>query len=183
MVRVGLYENAPKIYPDAGGRPDGLFVDLLEQMAVDEGWQLHWVHCVWAECLAGLEDGELDLMPDVAFSAERAKLFDFHRVSVASSWSQVYTRPDTTAYTVADLAGKKVAVLEGGIQRSFFADRMASGGYQYQEVPVTSLDEGYAAVRDGSADAVITDSSSLPETPRASGWLRPRSCSVFPPCS
>jgi len=72
-VRVGLYENAPKVYTDATGRPAGLFVELLEAIARAEGWRLSYEPCDWAVCLERLERGELDLMPDVAFSAERAQ--------------------------------------------------------------------------------------------------------------
>jgi hypothetical protein len=33
LVRVGLYENEPKVYTDASGHPAGLFVELLEAIA------------------------------------------------------------------------------------------------------------------------------------------------------
>ncbi|BCU05790.1 hypothetical protein Atep_04670 [Allochromatium tepidum] len=117
LVRVGLYQNAPKVYSDADGRPTGLFVELLEAMASAEGWRLSYEPCQWAECLDRLERGELDPMPDVAFSGERAQRFDFHQVSVASSWSQIYSRPELPIHTINDLAGKRVAVLQGGIQQ------------------------------------------------------------------
>lgn len=158
VVAVGLYENAPKIYTAAHGHPAGLFVELLNEMARIEGWQLRYVPCKWAECLDRLEQGQLDLLPDVAFSAERDQRFDFHTVSVAGSWSQVYSSPRLKVTSLAELAGKRIAILQGGIQQSFFAQLMASGNYDYREVPVTSLDQGYAAVAAGKADAVVTNS-------------------------
>jgi diguanylate cyclase (GGDEF)-like protein/PAS domain S-box-containing protein len=158
VISVGLYENAPKVYTAEDGRPAGLFVELLDEMARDEGWLLHYVPCKWADCLAQLELGHLDLMPDVAFSVERARRYDFHTVSVASSWSQVFSNPRLKVTSLAELAGKRVAILEGGIQQSFFAQLMAAGGYGYQPVPVASLDDGYAAVLAGEADAVVTNS-------------------------
>lgn len=158
IVRVGLYENAPKIYTDQNGLPAGLFVELLEAMAHAEGWLLHYKPCQWADCLRQLEDGELDLMPDVAFSVERARLFDFHNISVANSWSQIYTRPDLRVLSIDDLADRRVAILQGGIQQAFFTQLMAGGKHPWVEVPVSSLDEGYAAVAAGEADAVVTNS-------------------------
>lgn len=157
-VSVGLYENAPKVYTTENGRPDGLFVELLNEMARIEGWRLRYVHCQWADCLDQLERGQLDLMPDVAFSAERGQRYDFHAVSVASSWSQVYSSPRLKVMSLADLAGKRIAILQGGIQQSFFAQLMASGNYGYLPVAVASLDQGYAAVVAGEADAVVTNS-------------------------
>ena len=32
-LRVGLYDNSPKVYRDAEGQPAGLFVELLAGMA------------------------------------------------------------------------------------------------------------------------------------------------------
>ena len=158
IVTVGLYDNAPKVYANENGRPAGFFVELLDAIARDEGWKLSYIPCQWADCLERLERGQLDLMPDVAFSRGRAQRYDFHRVSVASSWSQVYTRPGLKVHSLADLAGRRVAVLEGGIQQASFARLMAGNRHAYQPVPVQSLDQGYAAVVAGKADAVVTNS-------------------------
>ena len=158
LVRVGLYENAPKVYTDATGRPAGLFIELLEAIARAEGWRLSYVSCRWAECLDRLERGELDLMPDVAFSSERAQRFDFHQVSVASSWSQIYSRPELPIHVLDDLAGKRVAILQGGIQQAFFDQLMSGARHSYEAIPVGSLEAGYAAVVTGTADAVVTNS-------------------------
>jgi two-component system, sensor histidine kinase and response regulator len=158
LVRVGLYQNAPKVYTDAAGRPAGLFIELLEAIARAEGWRLSYESCPWLECLARLEAGQLDLMPDVAFSSERAQRFDFHQVSVASSWSQIYSRPDLQIHELVDLADKRVAILQGGIQQDFFEQLMTGVSHRYQPVPVGSLEAGYAAVAAGAADAVVTNS-------------------------
>jgi signal transduction histidine kinase/CheY-like chemotaxis protein len=158
VLKVGFYENAPKIYTATNGRRAGLFVELLDEMARREGWRIEYVSCPWSECLVALEAGQIDLMPDVAFSAERAQRYDFHRVSVANSWSQVYANPQHKVMTLSDLAGKRIAILDGGIQQGFFAQLMTGSGLEYAAVPVKSLDAGYAAVVAGEADAVVTNS-------------------------
>ncbi len=158
VVKVGLYQNAPKIYTAANQRPAGLFVELLNAIAGAEGWTLQYLPCDWSECLAQLASGRLDLMPDVAYSDERAQRFDFHTVSVASSWSQVYSSGETRVAALADLAGKRVALLEGGIQQRYFMQLMKDLGLGVQAVPVASLEMGYAAVVAGQADAVVTNS-------------------------
>ncbi|HJX58410.1 MAG TPA: response regulator, partial [Thiobacillus sp.] len=158
VVLVGLYENAPKVYTDTKGRPAGLFVELLDAMARAENWRLRYVPCEWTRCLEQLEQGQLDLMPDVAFSTERARRFDFHKVSVANSWAQVYTQPDLNVQTLEDLAGMRVAILQGGIQQPFLTQLMTDRNISFRPVPVNTLDQGYQAVRDGQADAVVTNS-------------------------
>ncbi|OYW37770.1 MAG: hypothetical protein B7Z35_08955 [Hydrogenophilales bacterium 12-61-10] len=158
LVRVGLYENAPKVYTDKKGRPAGLFVELLDAMAAAENWQLRYVPCEWAACLEQLQQGQLDLMPDVAFSTERARQLDFHKVSVTNSWSQVYVQSDLNIQSLEDLAGMRVAILQGSIQQTFLERLMAGSQIAFQPVTVSTLDEGYRAVRDGLADAVVTNS-------------------------
>lgn len=157
-VKVGLYENAPKIHTDKDGKPAGLFVQLLQDIAPREGWQLEFVPCKWNDCLQMIQDGRLDLMPDVAFSNERAQKFDFHRTSVASSWSQVFVQPGLTLQTLDDLAKLRVAVLKGGIQQGFLEKLMKEAGLNYQPVPIGSLTDGYEAVVAGNADAVVSNS-------------------------
>ncbi|MBQ0942208.1 response regulator [Ideonella sp. 4Y16] len=158
VVSVGLYENAPKIYTDSDGHPRGLFVELLDAAAEAEGWTLRYEPCEWADCIQRVSQGRLDLMPDVAFSDERAQKLDFNAVSVASSWSQVYTHPNLRIAKLADLAGMRVALLQGGIQQSFFTQLMAGMQLDFQALPVASLDQGYASVVSGAADAVVTNS-------------------------
>ena len=160
LIKVGLYENAPKVYTGADGQPAGLFVELLDSIARAEGWQLQYVPCDWARCLELLQADELALMPDVAYSEERSRRFDFHAVSVASSWSQIYSRADVKVQSVADLAGKRLALLSGGVQEAYVARMTAEAGVSYQPVPVKSLTEAYEAVARGDADAMVTNSFS-----------------------
>ena len=160
LVRVGLYENEPKVYTDAAGRPAGLFVELLEAIAHAEDWQLRYVPCEWARCLEQLERGELDLMPDVAYNEERDKRFDFPAVSVASSWSQIYSAEGLHVRSMADLAGKRVALLRSGVQQPYVARLAAEAGVVFEPVLVHTLTQAYEAVAAGRADAMVTNSFS-----------------------
>lgn len=156
-VVVGVYENEPKVFTDANGRPAGIFVDLVEAIAAKEGWTLVYRPGEWSEDLAALDDGRIDLMPDVAYSLERDKAYDFHRTPVTQSWSHVYAAPGENLEIMSQLDGKRVAVLEGSIQETVFAQLMTGYGYDVTFVPVDSLKEAFAAARDGSADAAIAN--------------------------
>ncbi|MCG3188416.1 MAG: Sensor histidine kinase RcsC [Burkholderiaceae bacterium] len=160
VVRVGLYENEPKVYTDASGRPAGLFVELLQAVARAEGWRLRYVPCQWADCLDRLERGDLDLMPDVAFDAVREKRFDFHAVPVANSWSQIYSAADLRVRMVSDLAGRRLALLRASVQRPYVERLAADAGIEFQTVPVDTLQQAYEAVADGRADAMVANSFS-----------------------
>ncbi len=102
-VRVGVYPNEPKIFLNAEGRATGIFADLLDAIAAREGWQLRYQPCDGVACLDALEAGRIDLMPDVAYSAERARRFDFHQVPVMHSWSQLYRHPKVAIQSILDV--------------------------------------------------------------------------------
>ncbi len=156
-VRVGVYPNEPKVYVNAAGRATGIFVDLLGEIARDEGWTLEFVPCEWQACLAALEAGQIDLMPDVAYSVQRDQRFDFHQIPVMHSWSQIYRDPDVPIYSILDLDGKRVALLEGSIQAQLFNELVTGFGVKPRVLPAPSLDEAFRLVASGKADAAIAN--------------------------
>ena len=156
-VRVGVYENEPKVYTGENGQPAGIFIDLIEAIADEEGWTLEYVSGTWEQGLANLSSGTIDIMPDVGYSAERERVYDFHTTPVAESWSCVYAAPGTDIELMAELEGKRIAVLSGSVQQMAFA-RIAEGfGVQIELVPTDSLKEAFQLAADGGADAAIAN--------------------------
>lgn len=157
-VSIGLYQNPSKIYRDPSGRPAGFFVELIERIAERERWQLIFVDCRWSRCLNLLRRGEIDLMPDVAFSAERDRIYNFNRIPVVQSWSQVYVRPSSLQWAgLGDLAGKRVATLEDSIQERHLGARVEAGDLDIELLGYPSFEMAFAAVRDDAADAAVTN--------------------------
>lgn len=156
-MRVGVYENSPKVGLGADGKPEGIFVDLLEAIAREEGWRLQWVPGTWSEGLARLSAGEIDLMPDVAFTPERDRELAFHREPVLSSWNQVYARRRSGIRSLPDLEGKRVAVLEGSVQDDLFRQMVAAFGFGVTLVPAPDFGSAFRAVAEGRADAAVTN--------------------------
>ena len=107
IVRVGVYENEPKVFLDENGAPSGIFIELLEAIAQDEGWELEYVPGTWDEGLSRLSSGEIDLMPDVAYTPERDEQYDFNRQRVAESWSYVYMTDGGGVDGISDLEGMR----------------------------------------------------------------------------
>jgi signal transduction histidine kinase len=157
MVRVGLYDNSPKVGRDADGQPEGIFVDILAAIAEREGWRLEYVPGTWQEGLDRLADGRIDIMPDVAWSTERAERYVFPREPVLVSWSQVYARDGTSIRSLLDLHDKRVATLAGSIQHDEFAWLLKGFHIEATLAPHTSFEAAFAAVRDGAADAVVAN--------------------------
>lgn len=156
-LRIGLYDNPPKIHIDGRNRPAGLFVDLIEAVAREEGWQIRYQRCDWEDCLRRLENGGLDLMPDVAWTPDRATRMAFHDVPVTYSWSQAYRLPGTDVQGMTGLEGRRVAILSASIQATELAKVLAGLGVSWTPVYTATYDAAFAAVRDGDADVAVTN--------------------------
>ncbi len=115
VVRVGYYENPPKFFRGHQGAPKGIFPEILAVIAKKENWRLEWVRGTWRQGLAKLESGTIDIMPDVAYSTERAGKYDFSDEAVFVNWGTLYTRPGIHVDNIPDLAGKRIAVMRGSI--------------------------------------------------------------------
>lgn len=156
VVRVGVYQNAPKIYVDSDERPAGIFIDLLNEIARVENWQLEYVPGEWSACLDALEEHSIDLLPDVAFTRERDKLLDFNGCSVIESWSQVYAH--TSGFnTIADLEGHRVATLKDAIQTNALQQLMDGLGFRVMIIEAGTFEEAFELASNGTADAAISN--------------------------
>jgi signal transduction histidine kinase len=156
-VKIGVYQNAPKVFMDDTGTPSGIFMDIFREIAAKENWDLAFVPGTWGEGLDRLAQGQIDLMPDVAHTAERETRFAFHQVPVLSDWFQVYTRKNSGISSIVDLAGKKVLVLERSVQETAF-NQMAKGfGFDFTLIPFSDYQTIFDTVARGDADAAVTN--------------------------
>jgi PAS domain S-box-containing protein len=157
IVTVGIYENAPKIFTSESGHPSGIFIDIIEHIAKIEGWNLRYVSGTWGEGLDRLAKGEIDLMPDVAYTTEREKIYAFHKVPVLSSWFQVYALKGSKIQSILDLNGKRILVLERSVQQEAFARLSKGFGLNCSLFSVPDYSTMFEMVAKGEADAAIAN--------------------------
>ncbi len=160
-LQVGLYDNPPKLYRDAAGRPAGFWVDLTREIAVRRGWQVEFVFCQWADCLRRLARGELDLMPDVGFTPERARRFRFGAQPVLLSWTRLYVAADDDrTQTVTDLAGLRIAGLRGSVNihgPEGLRELLDKFHVEAEIVEMDDYDQVFRALETHQVDAAITN--------------------------
>lgn len=156
-IRVGVYENKPKVTVTAEGEGGGIFIELLDKIAEAEGWTLEYVPGDWSECLERLVAGEIDLMPDVAYSAARSQSYYFGSEPVLYSWFQVYRHPRVAIETIFDLNGKKVVVLHKSIQHRVVSSTFAGYGIKCDLITAPTYHKAFEMVSRREADAVITN--------------------------
>ncbi|XUO85406.1 EAL domain-containing protein [Halomonas sp. KM007] len=157
MLRVGVYHNPPKLFTDDQGQLRGVLGELLSAMALKEQWQLESVPCDFQQCLTLLEQDAIDLLPDLAWSEERAQRFAFHAEPVMHSWSQLYQPSDSRVEAILDLEQQRVAVVEGSIQQSYLLTVTQRFDIDVMWLPVDSFAAGFQAVALGDADLVASN--------------------------
>jgi PAS domain S-box-containing protein len=159
-IRIGVYENSPKLYTDEEGEVKGFWPDIIRDIGEHENWRIEWVHGTWDECLDRLSLGEIDLMPDVAFTTERAQRYAFNEEMVINSWSRVYVPENSSIETILDLEGKTIAGLNGSSNfdgPDGIKNRIENFGIQSSFVAMESYDDVFAAIESGNVDAGVTN--------------------------
>ena len=156
-IRVGIYENMPKVFTSGSGKPSGIFVDIIEEIARREGWLVEYIRGSWGEGLDRLEKGEIDFLPDVAFTQERNSLFLFHQEPVLFDWFQIYAKTGSRVRSVIDLDDKKVSIVERSIQEEALKKMLQAFGLSVTIIFFPDYSEAFAAVIEGWADAAVTN--------------------------
>ncbi len=154
-VKVGVYNFAPLTFLDNGSEPKGLFVDVIRDVAEKEDWQLTFVPGSWAECLARLENGEIDILAVIAQTEARNQKFDFSKQYLFLDWGLIYRRQGGTLNTVFDLAGKRITALEGSVYTKELQNLAEQFDINFTLVTVPEYTQALAMVSKGEADAAV----------------------------
>ena len=154
-VKVGIYQNKPKVFIDSAGNPQGFFIDILNHIASKEGWKLDYVASTWEKNLEKLEKAEIDLILDIAQSEERAELFDFNKEIIFSNWAIVYVQKHSRIQSILDLRGKNIAAVKGDISYQDFRNNMRNLGIYARFVEVDDFSDVFESIAQGKVDAGI----------------------------
>ena len=157
-LRIGIYENAPKIFMDQNQHPSGFFIDLANTIAAEKEVHIEYIEGTWVEHLENLKNGSIDVLPDVAWSADRERLFRYNNIPVIESWLQFFSLPENEINFLSDLSGRKIAVLDGSIQHQYlesgFADHLT---IEYDLVLFDTYSSSLRGLMLGEADALLAD--------------------------
>ncbi len=114
VITVTNQEDWPPFDFVRNGRAEGFSVDYLRLIAEKTGLTFEFVNGLsWAELLALVENGQIDLTHSVVASAEREEYLSFTRpyVDLPVVW---LGRPDDgQVRTLDDLTGKRIGVIKG----------------------------------------------------------------------
>jgi PAS domain S-box-containing protein len=152
IVKVGMDENPPLISTREDGVVEGFFVDILEYIAKKESWRVEYHSFGWAECLDQLEEGNIDLVLDIAYSTERDLKFEFTTETVLPNWGILYGRKGNGVGSITDLDGIRIAVIEKDIYNEILHRLMKQFALKPIYIGTDSYPEVFRKVFEGEAD-------------------------------
>ncbi len=154
-VRMALEQNPPLSGFKEDGKPDGLFVDLMNEVALQNNWQVEYISCPQAECQLMLDDHRADFMAPLAWSPERAKRYSFSKNEIVTNWGVVYARPGSRINSFLELQGRKIAGVPNDIHFLRLQEQLKIFDVKAEFVPYSSFDASFKALEEGKVDSAV----------------------------
>ena len=114
-IRVGALGDTFN-YVTENGMRKGYSYELLETLAGYTGWNFEYVDCNWSDCIEKLQDGEVDILGDIAYTEERTDMMLFSDGPMGVEKYYLYADSLSDTISSADfkkLNGRRIGVLLG----------------------------------------------------------------------
>ena len=141
----------PFCFVDQKGQPTGFAVELLQAAVRAMGRDVTFLIGPWAEVKDWLAQGQVQVLPLVGRTPEREAIFDFTVPYLSLHGAIVVRRSTADIHTLADLRGRRVAVMKGDNAEEFL--RRQDRGLEIHTTP--TLVEALQEVAAGHCDAVV----------------------------
>jgi len=156
-LRVGIYDNPPKVFLNEENHPTGFFVDIFEEIRQHENYEVEYVFAQWSQLLEMLKDGQIDVLIDVAYSADRAQKFMFNNVPVIESWLQFYSYAEDINQ-ISDINNRNIAVLKGSMQYNYLNNHFhREFDITYQVIEFEDYNDFLRISKEGKVDLLLAD--------------------------
>ncbi|MFO7749195.1 MAG: transporter substrate-binding domain-containing protein [Desulfobacteraceae bacterium] len=151
-IRSGAEVDYPPFsFVDEHGKADGFSVELMRRALTAMGVDVTFRTGPWVDVRGWLERGEIDALPLVGRTDEREALFDF-TVPYMSLHGAIVVRNDETGIrNLADLPGRRVAVMKGDNAEEFL--RRKERGIEIHTTPTFEI--ALEKLSEGLYDAVV----------------------------
>ncbi len=158
VLRVPNLRTFPPFNFNEDGTPKGYTIDYLSLMARLAGTRIAFItDKSWHQHLSMLKNGELDVIPHIAITEERAEFIDFTPFNHVEYTSGVAINRDAKIESIDDLNGKVVAV----VKKSFLHGYMTNNYSTVSLLLVASTRDATSAVAAGKADVAISNLPTL----------------------
>lgn len=157
-VRIGVYDNSPKIFINKEGKAAGIFVEIIDEISKKEDIEIEYVAGEWNTLMIMLQQGKIDVLPDFANSTERDSHFTINTIPVLSSWIEAFSLKGAGIHSVKDLNNKTIGLLDGSVQEKYFREELPEKlSLSYELKTFKDYAESVEALENSKIDILIAD--------------------------
>ena len=157
-VKFAYYYDGDFMYKNDAGEYMGYDVEYLYELSKYAGWEYQFVeYDSFESALAGVENGEADIIPALFKTEERQQKLLFSDKNMGSIYVTLIVPLDDTSHSYNDYAsfdGQKIGILAGSEDGESFRRLAAEKNIQADIIEMHSSDELLKALDDGTLDAV-----------------------------
>ena len=163
IIRVGLFEDTFN-YIDQNGVRRGYGYELMQALAGYTGWKFEYVKCDWSDCFDKLENGEIDVMGDIAYTDERAQKMLFSDDPMGEEKYVLYADLSNMDIGTSDfkfMDGKRVGVLMNTEPEIMLTEWENKNGIHTEHVNVNNNDDVEKKLANHEIDCFVSLEESI----------------------
>ncbi len=139
IIVGGEIDYPPYSFLDKNGQPTGFQVELTQAIAKTMGMNVEIRLMPWPEARKALEEGKIDVIHGMFYSAERAKIYDFSPPHSTVS-NAIFARKDTPPVeSLEDLRDKEIIVMRGEVMHDYILEHRLTDRILLTETPAGAL--------------------------------------------
>ena len=123
IIDIGYFDTPPLSFKNTDGNPDGFIIDLLNEIAQQEGFEINWEHDDFPRLMTKMKSKQLDALVSTAYSDDRALFLDYSKLNFSNVWGQVFLPTNSNIESLFDLDGKTIALMENDFNGQNFINQ------------------------------------------------------------
>lgn len=148
----GDFNYPPYEYLDAQQRPQGYNVELCRMIGDLLGMEVRFRLTKWSQALKLIDSGDIDLLPGMALSADRAKIYHFSQPHT-QTWRSVFVAKKSMIVSLDELENASILLQQSDIAK----DYLKLIDFQGTIVEVPTQEDALRLLNTGKYDAAIVN--------------------------
>ena len=159
IVRVGYFDSDMFMHgADNDSQKHGYGYEYLQSIAGIANWTYEYVYGTWPALMERFERGEIDLMPDVSYTPDRAQRMLFSERPMGVEGYYIFVMSDNESISTADymtLSGKRIAVNKGSLQAGLLRNWLRERNLECEVIEDDNPSERIEKMKRGELDATV----------------------------
>jgi ABC-type amino acid transport substrate-binding protein len=158
-VRIVAFNHYPAIFKAQDNSIQGYYVDFISEIAKREGWNIEYIYGDWADGLARIKSGEVDVLTSVTLTQERTAFMDYGKAPLNTAWSELYVNKHSTIDNIRQVQGKRIAIMKGDTNGANLRNLVDKFGIPCQFVEYGNFDDIFTAISSREVDGGVVNNT------------------------